>query len=58
MPGKKDINIFLIASGSVGTVLSARLAENNRIALDIGHLTNSYDVVYEGKESPEQLPFY
>ncbi|EGT3623276.1 DUF1792 domain-containing protein, partial [Morganella morganii] len=55
---KKDINIFLIASGSVGTVLSARLAENNRIALDIGHLTNSYDVVYEGKESPEQLPFY
>ena len=55
---KKDINIFLIASGSVGTVLSARLADNNRMALDIGHLTNSYDVVYQGKESPEQLPFY
>ncbi|QXO63601.1 DUF1792 domain-containing protein [Morganella morganii] len=55
---KEDVDVFLIASGPAGTVLSARLADNNRMALDIGHLTNSYDVVYEGKESPEQLPFY
>ncbi|RUT67279.1 hypothetical protein CKG00_13570 [Morganella morganii] len=54
---KKDIDIFLIASGPAGTVLSAKLAGNNRIALDIGHLTNSYDVVYAGKDNPEQLPF-
>lgn len=47
---KKDIDLFLIAAGPAGTVLSARLADNGRTALDIGNLVSSYNTVF-----PEQL---
>lgn len=54
---KEDIDLFLIALGPAGTVLSARLADKERIAFDIGHLTNSYDTAFSGAVVPEQLPF-
>lgn len=53
---KKNIDLFLIALGPAGTVLSARLSDKNKIALDIGHLTNSYDTAFNGKPAPESLP--
>lgn len=54
---KENIDLFLIALGPAGTVLSARLAAKERIAFDIGHLTNSYDTVFSGAVVPEKLPF-
>nr|WP_236544255.1 GT-D fold domain-containing glycosyltransferase [Morganella morganii] len=47
---KKEIDLFLIAAGPTGTVLSARLADNGKTALDIGNLVSSYNTVF-----PEQL---
>lgn len=47
---KKEIDLFLIAAGPAGTVLSARLADNGKTALDIGNLVSSYNTVF-----PEQL---
>ena len=54
---KENIDLFLIALGPAGTVLSARLTDKEKIAYDIGHLTNSYDTVFSGAAVPEQLPF-
>lgn len=47
---KKDIDLFLIAAGPTGTVLSARLVNNGKTALDIGNLISSYNTVF-----PEQV---
>lgn len=50
-----DTDIFLIALGVTGTILSSRLAGAGKKALDIGHLTNCYDQVFLGKPVPEKL---
>lgn len=50
-----DADIFLIALGVTGTILSSRLANAGKKALDIGHLTNCYDQVFLGKPVPEKL---
>lgn len=50
-----DADIFLIALGVTGTILSSRLANAGKKALDIGHLTNCYDQVFLGKPIPEKL---
>lgn len=50
-----DVDIFLIALGVTGTILSSRLADAGKKALDIGHLTNCYDQVFLGKPVPEKL---
>lgn len=55
--GKKHIDIFLIALGPTGTVLSARLHRQGRRALDIGHLNNSFDTVFLNKVTPEGIPY-
>lgn len=53
---QNEVDMFLIALGPTGTVLSGRLAKLGLRALDIGHLNNSYDTVYLGRGTPETLP--
>ena len=50
-----DIDVFLIALGPTGTVLASRLAKLGYWALDIGHLNNSYDTVFNNMPTPEKL---
>jgi hypothetical protein len=44
---------FLISLGPAGTVLAAELSRAGRWAIDIGHLSASYEHVAEGAVSPE-----
>lgn len=52
---QNNIDIFLIALGPTGTVLANRLHQSNYRALDIGHLNNSYDTVFNNAEKPEAI---
>lgn len=48
--------LFLIALGPTGTVLSAQLSELGEQAVDIGHISDSYQTVFEGEAWPESKP--
>ncbi|WP_169304026.1 GT-D fold domain-containing glycosyltransferase [Arthrobacter sp. CAU 1506] len=50
-------DLVLISLGQAGTVLASELAMRGQWALDIGHLSNSYNQIYKGAVRPEQLPF-
>ncbi|WP_394159318.1 GT-D fold domain-containing glycosyltransferase [Galactobacter valiniphilus] len=52
-PELGDADIFLVALGPAGTVLTHGLAAQGRRALDIGHLSDSYLNVFEGGAWPE-----
>lgn len=52
----EDADVVLIALGPTGTILADRLAKPDRQALDIGHLTASYRMVFEGAKDPESRP--
>lgn len=52
---QKDIDIFLVALGPTGTALAYRLAKLGKRAIDIGHMSNSYDTVYKNMPKPEKL---
>lgn len=51
----KNVDMFLIALGPTGTVLAHRLYKLGYRALDIGHLNNSYDTVFNNAPRPERL---
>lgn len=53
----KETDIYLLALGPTGTALASRLEREGKWALDIGHLNNSYDMVYHKARKPEKL-FY
>jgi hypothetical protein len=44
---------FLISLGPAGTVLAAELARQGRWAIDIGHLSASFEFVADGAAAPE-----
>lgn len=50
----KDVDMFLTALGPTGTVLTHRLHKLGYRALDIGHLNNSYDTVFNNAPRPER----
>jgi hypothetical protein len=52
-----DADIYLLALGPSGTLLAADLALEGRWALDIGHISDSYKVAFEGGKWPERTPF-
>ncbi|MCQ9337285.1 GT-D fold domain-containing glycosyltransferase [Corynebacterium phoceense] len=52
----KASDIFLVALGPAGTVLTHKLALSGRRAIDIGHLPNSYDNVFGSGAWPEAIP--
>ncbi|BCJ33423.1 hypothetical protein Athai_09260 [Actinocatenispora thailandica] len=49
-----DAELFLIALGPAGSVLAAELALRGRWALDVGHISDSYQVEYEDGDWPER----
>lgn len=53
---KSNSDLFLISLGPAGTVLAYRLAEIGKWALDIGHLSDSYNNIFHGAPRPEANP--
>lgn len=51
---KQGIDVFLIAMGVAGTALASRLHKLGLRALDIGHVNNSYDTVFNNAPVPEK----
>lgn len=51
-----DVDMFLISLGPAGTILTRELAKRGRRALDIGHISDSYQNVFEGAAWPESKP--
>jgi hypothetical protein len=49
-------DLHLIALGPAGTVLAARLAARGQRAIDIGHISDSYQTAFEGAPWPENKP--
>jgi phosphoglycolate phosphatase-like HAD superfamily hydrolase len=52
LPG---IDLCLVALGPAGTVLTRKLAEVGVRTIDVGHISNSYANVFEGKPHPEKV---
>lgn len=50
-----DSELFLIALGPAGTVLAAELSDRGRWALDIGHISNSWQRIFADAPMPERL---
>lgn len=48
--------LFLVALGPAGTVLTHDLAERGEQALDVGHISDSYQNVFAGEAWPESKP--
>lgn len=48
--------LFLIALGPAGTVLASRLAQLGYQAIDIGHISDSYETAFKGAAWPERKP--
>jgi hypothetical protein len=49
-------DLVLISLGPTGTLLAHRLAQAGRRALDIGHLSSSYNNIMKGGAFPEHTP--
>jgi len=49
-------DLVLLSLGPTATVLAARLADHGIQALDIGHISASYNQVFKGAPTPEKLP--
>lgn len=49
-----DADLYLLSLGPSGTVLAAELAVEGRWALDIGHISASYRVAFQGARYPER----
>lgn len=49
----KTLDLFLIALGPAGTILAREIVLKNRQAIDIGHLSDSFENVFEGGSWPE-----
>jgi len=48
--------LYLIALGPAGTVLAAELAKAGKWAIDLGHISDSYENVFKGAVRPELKP--
>lgn len=49
-------DLFVIALGPAGTILASELHQRGQRALDVGHISSSYQQVFEGGRVPERLP--
>lgn len=49
-------DLVLLSLGPTATVLAARLADHGIQALDIGHISASYNQTFKSAPSPEKLP--
>lgn len=48
--------LFLIALGPAGTILASKLANLGEQAVDIGHISDSYETSFQGAPWPESKP--
>lgn len=55
LKGRKD-SLVLISLGAAATVLASKLSEVGVQALDVGHISNCYNNVFNGGPTPEKLP--
>lgn len=53
---KDKDTLFLLALGPAATILAYELSLLGFQAIDIGHITNCYDSVFNGAIAPEKLP--
>lgn len=53
---RSTADVILISLGPTGTLLAHKLAQEGRQALDIGHLSSSYENALEGGTFPEAMP--
>ena len=51
-----DEDLYLIALGPAGTILTAELAAQGKWAIDLGHISDSYENVFKGAVRPELKP--
>ena len=47
--------LYLVALGPAGTLVTALLARMGRWAIDVGHISNSWTTVFAGGKWPESL---
>lgn len=52
-----ETELFLVALGPAGTVLTKQIADTGRQAVDIGHISDSYLVAFEGGARPESRAY-
>lgn len=52
----EERDLVLLSLGPAATVLAAELADEGIQALDVGHLSASYDAVFRGGEKPDRRP--
>lgn len=52
----KPVDLVLISLGPAGTVLAYELAKAGMRAIDIGHISSSYQTVHKGMGNPEIQP--
>lgn len=53
----KETDLFLVALGPAGTILTAEIAKRGRRAVDVGHISSSYATSFKGAKRPEQTEF-
>lgn len=53
----RKFDLYMIALGPSGTILAGELHQLGYRALDVGHITNSYDHVFKGAGIPERIPY-
>ncbi|WP_158299650.1 GT-D fold domain-containing glycosyltransferase [Glycomyces paridis] len=51
-----DADLFLVSLGPAGTILTAELSRIGKWAIDIGHLSASYEQAFKGAGEPEDRP--
>ncbi len=51
-----DDELYLIALGPAGTILTAELAKASKWAIDLGHISDSFENVFKGAVRPELKP--
>lgn len=49
-------DLVLVSLGPAGTVLAAELGRRGKQTIDLGHLTSSYNYVFDGRPLPESTP--
>lgn len=52
----EDRDLVLLSLGPTATALAARLADHGIQAIDVGHISASYNQVFNGAPAPEKLP--
>lgn len=53
----RNTDLFLVALGPAGTILTSEIAKRGRRAIDVGHISSSYATSFKGAKRPEKTEF-